>query len=361
MPPTEVKESADAKGKCDLVGLSSLKDESMIGRNDVIFLELSSLLGITTEILKLSFMVLQSCKLGESVFTSRLRTRFQELKQSQLPLESNEEILHHLGLDSFCEAWIYVTNKCSLADNHLDLVEWAVLYLQDLIRYRLFPENIYGKFPYQESTVTDTWFKHAQELDDESSKTVNVLNMGKKLKKDEPLAYPQLDGTDFPEGMEEEGYDLFYHGTDHKSAISILEDGIDLTKGKRTCDFSHGKGFYLNNKYQEARNWAFRIRNIKQEVQLFFKLPKEVIDNFRQDSINLCEEEDEWNRIVGNFSFTKEMRPRISFIEGPIASVVVHGSLNIKGPIEGSYQLCLHSDDLADAFHLYLHSSVLLA
>lgn len=330
--------------------------------NDSAILELSFLLGIDTETLIFYLVILQNYELEEGVFTSRLRARFQGMKTKQPVLESIENILQNLGLDSLSsKAWNYVMSKCSLEDNHLDVIDWAVLYMQDLIRYSLFPENAFGKFPYQESTV-NSWFKQARDQGDETCGEVHILNMmGKKLKQLEP--FPLQGGKNFPQEIEGEDHQLFYHGTDHKSVECILEEGIILEKGKKNSDFSHGKGFYLNNNFQEAVSWAFRIRDKKRAV-LIFKIPNNVLDGFREASINLLDDEEEWQRITSHFrsaqpnkKFLKEMR-RISFIEGPIASVSVRGSMKIKGQIEGSYQMCIHSDDLADQFHLNLHSIV---
>lgn len=324
-------------------------------------LELSSLLGFKPETLIIYFEIRQSNDFEERFFSSRLRSRFQVIKRSQL--ESNEEILLSLGLDSYnSKAFNYVTSSCSLEDNHLDIIDWTVLYMQDLMRNSLFLENVYGKFPHQESIV-NKWFKHSVKQEDGSNREVNLLNKSeKKHKKNDP--YPSLDGKCFPDGMNEDGYELFYHGTDHESAANIIEKGIDLEKGGEYKDFSHGIGFYLNNSYQEAWLWTFQ-RKSKPAV-LSFKVPTKVLDGFRQQSINLVANESEWERITRSFrffnpkdkEFKKEMK-RISFIEGPIASVAKRDSeLKFKGVIEGSYQMCLHSFDLAERFDSCLHSVV---
>ena len=41
------------------------------------------------------------------------------------------------------------------------------------------------------------------------------------------------------------GVTYWFHGTDHGSALSIIRDGIDVTKGNKELDFSDGAGFYL--------------------------------------------------------------------------------------------------------------------
>ena len=49
---------------------------------------------------------------------------------------------------------------------------------------------------------------------------------------------------------------VLYHGTDEKSAMTILEDGIDLYAGNIHTDF--GQGFYLTPDIAMATQWAQR-------------------------------------------------------------------------------------------------------
>ena len=47
-----------------------------------------------------------------------------------------------------------------------------------------------------------------------------------------------------------------YHGTNQSSALSIINDGIDLSKSKKFLDF--GPGFYMTDNIKKAKNWARR-------------------------------------------------------------------------------------------------------
>lgn len=47
-----------------------------------------------------------------------------------------------------------------------------------------------------------------------------------------------------------------YHGTNQSSALSIINDGIDLSKSKKFLDF--GPGFYMTDNIKKAENWARR-------------------------------------------------------------------------------------------------------
>ena len=47
---------------------------------------------------------------------------------------------------------------------------------------------------------------------------------------------------------------ILYHGTRKSSAINIINNGIDLHRGKKRADF--GKGFYLTPDLRTAKDWA---------------------------------------------------------------------------------------------------------
>ena len=49
----------------------------------------------------------------------------------------------------------------------------------------------------------------------------------------------------------------FYHGTNNKSANSILNNGIDINKGRNDADF--GLGFYMTEDFRQAQSWAKKL------------------------------------------------------------------------------------------------------
>lgn len=49
----------------------------------------------------------------------------------------------------------------------------------------------------------------------------------------------------------------FYHGTNNKSADSILNNGIDINKGRNDADF--GLGFYMTEDFRQAQSWAKKL------------------------------------------------------------------------------------------------------
>lgn len=56
-----------------------------------------------------------------------------------------------------------------------------------------------------------------------------------------------------------------YHGTNYESAINIIENGIDLLKGKAEVDF--GSGFYTTTDFLKAQKRAlFKAKNEKEKA-----------------------------------------------------------------------------------------------
>ena len=66
-----------------------------------------------------------------------------------------------------------------------------------------------------------------------------------------------------------------YHGTDQRSALSIINSGIDLSKSKKFLDF--GPGFYMTDNIEKAKNWARRKASITNKRYMSSEKPYLVI------------------------------------------------------------------------------------
>lgn len=62
-----------------------------------------------------------------------------------------------------------------------------------------------------------------------------------------------------------------YHGTNQSSALSIITDGIDLSKSKKFLDF--GPGFYMTDNIRKAEKWARRKAYILNKRQMLSEKP----------------------------------------------------------------------------------------
>ena len=219
------------------------------------------------------------------------------------------------------------------------------------------------KYPYEEECVGQ-WFKltKEEEENDEEKKIVQVIN----ITITEIIEYPPQSDTMFPNELRDSNHELFFHGTDHSSAKSILEDGISLGKGALNQDFSSGWGFYLSKSIEEALNWARkRSKNSKLAV-LVFKINTDALNQ----GLDLQDNVKEWKNTVSscrsgqNKKFVNHMLETYKFVEGPMASFSKKRfKESIKHPRmkESSYQLCILSVDLAEKFYTCLHSLVFYA
>ncbi|XP_032221131.2 uncharacterized protein LOC116603673 [Nematostella vectensis] len=234
---------------------------------------------------------------------------------------------------------------------------WA-LELFQLLTLQIQPNNL-PRFPYQESQI-NVWFSYSRDCN-QNLPNVMMINLDSHGK--ETNTHHLQNELQFPDGLLERDHRLFYHGTNHMSAQSILRDGIDLDKCRPQLDFSVSRGFYLNNNFDEAEEWGFSRGGGRGKCAvLVFRIKQNILN--RQNHVDLTgtEQEEEWRRIVkgcrnGDRKISKELK-RKDFVQGPIAGLSKRAggySIHIK---EGSYQLCILSDDLASTFDCALHSVV---
>ena len=73
--------------------------------------------------------------------------------------------------------------------------------------------------------------------------------------------------------------EFFFHGTDHKSALNIVHEGIDVKASKCGRDFSDGNGFYLSTDFEKTQRKYFT----NPEYVHLYKLSA-----FRQGALNGC-------------------------------------------------------------------------
>ena len=211
----------------------------------------------------------------------------------------------------------------------------------------------FARFPFRPNQV-NKWFALTRKDGVDGDVQVNAINIdvaGKAGK----LYTPQYDVA-FPDGLADDEHRLFYHGTSHDGALSILRQGIMLSEGTKTGDFSSGNGFYLTDNFNTALDWA-SSKYKHQPAVLIYKFSNsnlgkfEGLDLFRQDA------RDQWNSIIrtcrSGIGLPTAIRKKKSFIEGPMATVSRKGEIQA---IKRSYQLCILSEAMAENFDESIHS-----
>ena len=225
----------------------------------------------------------------------------------------------------------------------------------------------YNRFPYKEDTVNE-WFNLPPEDDwPERGEAVKVINVDKcGLERKCYRTQNQVENT-FPDSLEDDEYEVFFHGTSQKHAKDIIESGIDLRKGAKAQDFSDGDGFYLSKHFNEALKWA-RHKHVSFAVLVFRLKKTELRGNNNEKGYDLRElaEKKKWQEVIKQFrsgkpdkKFRKEMNRFYQFIEGPMASLSrKNPNISFAVPKVDSYQICVREKYCAELFDYSLHSLV---
>ena len=285
-----------------------------------------------------------------------LRNNFTALSDSSEENSLSKELLHNIGFDPLSSAVDVIVKRAGSDAQHIDSCDWAEIFVQDEFKYNPllnFDDNqlVRSKFPFQSAKMKE-WFEplfSERKMTEDSH--VIVVNLSS-----------WISASEIPRGREEQSVDL-YHGTDHESAVDILNGrGIHLPAGRQKRDFSSGKGFYLTKTLDDAFRWAKR-KTVKPAI-LVFRLKHEFwnSENVRRLDLLSHENSQKWAEIVALFrsgkqsAETREISRNYDLIEGSVAEVSnANGHLEYKA-IPLSYQMCLISRDLAKKFQKSLHS-----
>ena len=218
-------------------------------------------------------------------------------------------------------------------------------------------------FPYNKKKFND-WFRPPSLKNlRERLNVINVNREGEELK-----CYESQHGvSSFPMSLNNEDYEVFFHGTTHESAQNIIEKNIILSRGDAThkSDFSCGRGFYLGKDFEYIRRAKWRSHRPCCSAVLVFRVPRAELRGGGINGLDLQDDLEEWRRIIKKFraperpsrTFLDELEP-CDFIEGPLFGE----GQSLKKPIPntGSYQLCVTSLDCAKLFDQSLHSVLFL-
>lgn len=231
-----------------------------------------------------------------------------------------------------------------------------------------------NRFPYKE-TVTNEWFTLPHDENDRKQPVmvINVDQVGK-----ENNCYLSQNGVaDFMDSLNDDFHEVLFHGTSQEYAKNIIEDGIDLNKGAKGRDFSHGDGFYLGDNFKKAYKWPVSCGHSYTAVLVFHVEKTELRDpdkglDLRNDKKSCYK----WEEVVPKFrsgkpdlNFVKKLR-KYDFIEGPMASVSKKkpnlknlkrqdksDRTNLKRQ-DDTYQLCVKKHRCAEIFDRSLHSVI---
>ena len=273
-----------------------------------------------------------------------------------------KELLYAIGFDPLSSAAETIIWRSRNIERHIEACEWAELLIRDEVKYHPLLNSLSVLFPFQANLI-NSWFQLPSRADEESECDidpcqVNIMNLVTEESNVGNTTQAILNGF-LPR---DEDHVLFYHGTDHFSAVDILLRGIDLCAGRQKRDFSCGSGFYLTNSLDSALGWA-KSTTAKPAI-LVFQVNHQILNAARRE--NLDNNEERWSEIVSSFRSgrrTAKMRKSLStfdLIEGPMALLAVAESSEeaVFEAKASSHQICLISEDFAENFHQTLHSII---
>lgn len=223
------------------------------------------------------------------------------------------------------------------------------------------PGNKRDYFLYQKKTL-NTWFIDPK-VSEVRGGQVNIINVNEEGQKD--IKCYTLPVDKFPQASQQ--FEVFYHGTRPKDAKCIIEDGIDLQKGKKNLDFSDKDGFYVSNKLADVwPNISWDLGKPPRpscSTVLIYKIKK---DDLRRSDLrgldlkNTNEGQEKWKEVVSTFrrgKATKRYKDDLNadYIEGPVCGNVKSATCYTPTPHD---QLCVRSERCVELFERGLHSVI---
>ena len=225
----------------------------------------------------------------------------------------------------------------------------------------------YPRFPFKEDLINEWFVQRFTFQDEKEEKALNIINVdrgGRRTK-----AYTEGQIANFPEAITNEQFEVYFHGTDTGGDEHIIENGIQLDKGKEAQDFSDGNGFYVTNNFDEADTWANRRFPWGTAVLVYRIDKRELRGDDDDNGLDLRNDKGMWRQVVREYrhagedskmkkvdrkAFRKELSRSYDFIEGPQALVRNrHVTEN-----HGSYALCVRSDRCVQLFNGNLYCAI---
>lgn len=297
-----------------------------------------------------------------------LENKFAAIENINLTQALSEELLIEIGFvgNSNAVHTILIRSKI-FVPKHLEPLDAAKCFVGDEFRYN---SNLPNEFQLQEDCKVEqevqkrTFPVHTLSVD-------CAITIKGTILEDSVLTKPVMAIIEELRKADDQA-EVWFHGTDDQSALDISRGGITLSTGSRRRDFSDGKGFYLTNNVEDAKNWAFSIT--QRPAVLIFKIPKSYLEAAKK--LNLFEESETipaWEEIVSaNRSGVLSWKMRMTLeqyecIEGPVSVVPEtdkakdgdSGATISREPQPDTHQICIVDEDFADVISNCLSKVVL--
>ncbi|KAH9500290.1 hypothetical protein Btru_073637, partial [Bulinus truncatus] len=155
-------------------------------------------------------------------------------------------------------------------------------------RAKFLVSSLDGQLAHAESALY--WAKHYQKR---LFACHPLLNTATKKAKSQKVSLLEKSESKNLTLLEQKNCTLLFHGTTEESMYSILDDGVDVNRGK--------DGFYMFDSYEAASQWS-RLKNfgIKSFV-LVFRVENELLNCQNYNGLDLSENLDKWKVVVRYF------------------------------------------------------------
>ena len=214
------------------------------------------------------------------------------------------------------------------------------------------------RFPHNEGKVYE-WFDHPR-----SGGTRNTVLKAINVTKKEGTCWQDINLFNTVKLnelnlLDDDAFEVFYHGTSHERADNILLQGIDLEKGKKKLDFSNNCGFYVSKELCLGRKFAAFHYGENDSAVLVFRVKRvELRGDNNNNGLDLTgvDKMKEWQDLVKAFisgkpsrKFLKELKG-YDFIEGSMVAKGKNDFEHYPKPKSDSYQLCVRKYNCASLF-----------
>ena len=257
-------------------------------------------------------------------------------------------------------------------ERHISTLDFAHIFIENLFKYDLLLTDELTLLPdtSQQEKVVYTVQRSAN--GDGSTTTIHCCNFSQSNQTEKDVEEFLTTATDEsePAKSDAEEFSFWFHGTDAKFATDIVNNGIDIQKGRQRKDFSDGNGFYLSNHHPKAVEWGKRMSLVNGCCAVLrYKIAKKTLE--APDGIILSDQSpdiERWREIV-RFNRSgktvgdqklKNLLRKTRFIIGPLSQ---DGNWNSKTAADANWpkllsnnwrQLCICDADLADGLNLVL-------
>lgn len=179
---------------------------------------------------------------NEQLVLDFLEKKEEEVKEDEEFL-SWEEAFKKLGFTEIKSKILGELADTNPFSSHETPAQWASRHIEQEFKYNTLLRTLKNENDWNKTNSIDIEYEIPTSVDEVPvfMKAMDKFKLTKKELYQDKFFTDYLRQDQNPIG----GVTYWFHGTDHGSALSIIRDGIDVTKGNKELDFSDGAGFYL--------------------------------------------------------------------------------------------------------------------